>query len=210
MFYTAKTPSWVKKLFNGCIWEMPNTQKNIYLTFDDGPHPVITTFVLDELAKYNAKATFFCIGKNVMENPVTYTRILNEGHAVGNHSFDHLNGWKTENPVYLANILKAREYINSDFFRPPFGRITPSQLKKLKQQERPYMVVMWSVLSGDFDINITAQQCYSNVIENTGNGSVVVFHDSEKAEQRLKYALPEVLKYFTTKGFVFEKLELKH
>ncbi len=206
MFYTAKTPAWVKKLFNGLVWEMPVDQKNIFLTFDDGPHPVITSFVLDELARFNAKATFFCIGKNVAENPVTYSRILSEGHAVGNHSFDHLNGWKTENAVYLANILKAREFINSDLFRPPYGRITPAQLKNLHQQERPFKVVMWSILSGDFDVSISAEQCSKNVLKNAGSGSVVVFHDSEKAEKRLRYALPEVLKYFTEKGYVFEKL----
>lgn len=206
MFYTAKTPTWVKKLFKACIWDLPGTEKNIYLTFDDGPHPLITPFVLDELAKYNAKATFFCIGKNVAQHPATYSRILSEGHAVGNHSFDHLNGWKTENAVYLANILKAGEYIKSDLFRPPYGRITPSQIKNLTQQKRLYKIVMWSVLSGDFDVSISAEQCCKNVLKNAGNGAVVVFHDSEKAEIRLRYALPEVLKYFTAKGYVFEKL----
>lgn len=207
MFYTAKTPGWVKKLFKACIWEMPATEKNIYLTFDDGPHPQITSFVLDELAKYNAKATFFCIGKNVVAHPATFSRIVSDGHAVGNHSFDHLNGWKTDNRVYQANILKASGYINSDLYRPPYGRMRPSQLKHLKLQERPYKVVMWSVLSGDFDINISAEQCCKNVLKNAGNGSIVVFHDSEKAAQKLRYALPGVLKYFSGKGYMFKKLD---
>lgn len=207
MFYTVKTPVWVKKLFKACIWNMPGIEKNIYLTFDDGPHPIITSFVLDELAKYNAKATFFCIGKNVAEHPVIYSRILNDGHAVGNHTFDHLNGWMTENIIYRANILKAGEYINSDLFRPPYGRITPAQLKNLAQYERPYKVVMWSVLSGDFDVKLSGEQCSKNVLNNAENGSVVVFHDSEKANERLRYALPEVLDFFSKRGYAFKKIE---
>jgi len=208
MFYTAKTPVWVKKLFKACIWDMPGTEKNIYLTFDDGPHPQITSFVLDELAKYGAKATFFCIGKNVVEYPDTYSRILREGHAVGNHTFDHLNGWKTRNEIYQANIFKAGMHIASNLFRPPYGRITPGQVKILKQKQRPYLVVMWSVLSGDFDVNIRGEQCYKNVIQNAANGSIVVFHDSEKANERLRYALPEVLKFFSKNGYTFKKIEI--
>jgi peptidoglycan/xylan/chitin deacetylase (PgdA/CDA1 family) len=206
MFYTAKTPAWVRKLFKGFIWEVPGRQKNIFLTFDDGPHPYITPFVLDELAAFGAKATFFCIGRNVADNPAIYQRILAEGHAVGNHTFNHLNGWKTPNDQYLENILKAGEYIESRLFRPPYGRITPGQMKELKQQQRPFDIVMWSVLSGDFDTRITGEQCSSNVIRNAGNGSVIVFHDSEKAAPRLRYALPEVLQYFSSSGFTFEKL----
>ncbi len=208
MFYIAKTPAWVKKLFKGLVWDMPGERKNIFLTFDDGPHPRITSFVLDELAKFNAKATFFCIGKNVVENPGTYSRILTEGHGVGNHSFDHLNGWNTSNADYLANIAKAREHINSNLFRPPYGRITASQIKSLTNQKRPYKVVMWSVLSGDFDIDLSVEQCCKNVLNHATSGSVVVFHDSEKAEERLRYALPEVLKYFSGQGYIFEKINL--
>lgn len=206
MFYVAKTPNWVKKLFQGRIWDMPKAKKAIYLTFDDGPHPLITPFVLDELIKYDAKATFFCIGKNVSENRLIYNRIIKEDHAVGNHTNNHLDGWKTNNVKYLQNITAAQAFINSNLFRPPYGRITGKQQKILGKLEEPFKVVMWSVLSGDFDVNITPDQCYNNVVNNTESGSVIVFHDSEKAFERLRFTLPRVLKYFSEKGYQFEKI----
>lgn len=206
MFYLAKTPNWVSKLFKDSIWDMPAANKSIYLTFDDGPHPTITPFVLDELSKYNAKATFFCIGKNVEEHPDIYKSILDRGHAVGNHTFNHLNGWKTPNAKYLQNILDARKLISSDLFRPPYGRITSKQKRLLMQLEDPFKVVMWSVLSGDFDTTITPEKCYRNVLKNSKSGSVIVFHDSEKAYERLQYALPAVLKYLSERGYHFEKI----
>ena len=206
MFYVAKTPNWVKKLFQGRICDMPTTKKAIYLTFDDGPHPLITPFVLDELLKYDAKATFFCIGKNVSENRLIYNRIIKEDHAVGNHTNNHLDGWKTNNVKYLQNITAAQAFINSNLFRPPYGRITGKQQKILGKLEEPFKVVMWSVLSGDFDVNITPDQCYNNVVNNTESGSVIVFHDSEKAFERLRFTLPRVLKYFSEKGYQFEKI----
>ena len=208
MFYIAKTPKWVKKLFTGSIWEMPQTQKAIYLTFDDGPHPLITPFVLDELNKYNAKASFFCIGKNVEENRAVFKRIIDEGHAIGNHTYDHLDGWKTANDDYLKNVLKAKEHIDSYLFRPPYGRITRNQQKDLTQLDEPFKIIMWSVLSGDFDERITPEHCCKNVLKNTKSGSVVVFHDSEKANERMRYALPRVLKYFSEKGYLFKKIDL--
>lgn len=208
MFYIAKTPKWVRKLFAASIWEMPQVRKAIYLTFDDGPHPLITPFVLDELNKYNAKATFFCIGKNVVENPLVFKKILDEGHAIGNHTYDHLDGWKTGNAEYLQNILKAKTYINSNLFRPPYGRITRNQHKDLMQLDESVKVIMWSVLSGDFDVNVTPEQCCKMVLKNTKSGSVVVFHDSEKANVRMRYTLPIVLKYFSEKGYIFEKIAL--
>jgi peptidoglycan/xylan/chitin deacetylase (PgdA/CDA1 family) len=206
MFYIAKTPKWVRKLYGGTVWQMPESEKKIYLTFDDGPHPEITPFVLDELAKFNAKATFFCIGKNVVSFPAVYKRILDEGHGVGNHTFDHLDGWRSDNAEYIANILKAREYIDSELFRPPYGRITWNQQKDLTSVKPAFKVIMWSVLSGDFDINISPEQCFKNVIKNTESGSVIVFHDSEKANKRMRYTLPLVLKYFFDKDYFFEKL----
>jgi peptidoglycan-N-acetylglucosamine deacetylase len=209
MFYLAKTPKWVSKLFGDSIWSMPETEKAIYLTFDDGPHPVITPFVLDELGKFDAKATFFCIGKNVAEHPGIYKRILEQGHAVGNHTHNHLNGWKTPNAKYLQNILEARNFIDSSLFRPPYGRITTQQKKFLQHLNEPFKIVMWSVLSGDFDINITPEKCLDNVLKNTKSGSVIVFHDSEKAFERLQYTLPAVLKYFSEKGFCFEKIVME-
>ena len=206
MFYLAKTPKWVKKLFPSTIWELTTTKKILYLTFDDGPHPQVTNFVLDELLKYNAKATFFCIGRNVVKNPLIFNRILTEEHGVANHTHDHLDGWKTPNATYLQNILEASKYIDSDLFRPPYGRITAKQQKQLQTANKPFKIVMWSVLSGDFDITITSEQCCENVLKNAKSGSVIVFHDSEKAYERLKFTLPAVLKYFSEKGFQFEKI----
>ncbi|MBK8611516.1 MAG: polysaccharide deacetylase family protein [Chitinophagaceae bacterium] len=204
--YIAKTPKWVKKLFPGSIWEMPVSKKAIYLTFDDGPHPDITSFVLDELSKYDAKATFFCVGKNVLDHPAVFDRIIKEGHAVGNHTYDHLDGWKTGNAKYLQNIAKAQNLIDSNLFRPPYGRITRTQSRHLSQLEKPFKIIMWSVLSGDFDDNITPEQCCEMVLKNARTGSVIVFHDSEKANVRMRYALPLVLKKFTEKGYQFEKI----
>ena len=208
MFYPVKTPGWVKKLFGASTWDMPVTEKAIYLTFDDGPHPGITPFVLDQLKKYNARATFFCIGKNVKDNPAVYKRILDEGHAVGNHTYNHLDGWKTGSVKYLADVLKATEFIDSGLFRPPYGRIRRKQRKEIFLLKRPLKIIMWSVLSGDFDESITPEQCCANVIKNTGNGSVVVFHDSEKAMERMHYSLPVVLQHFFDKGYRFKKIDL--
>jgi len=208
MFYIAKTPKWVRKLFGKSIWEMPQTKKVIYLTFDDGPNPQITPFVLDELSKYNASATFFCIGKNVVSNPAVFKRIITEGHAVGNHTYDHLDGWKTGNADYLENILAAKEHIDSDLFRPPYGRITWKQHRDLNHSGHGFKLIMWSVLSGDFDVTISPEQCCKNVLHHTKSGSVVVFHDSEKAGDRIRYALPVVLKHFSDQGYVFEKIVL--
>ncbi len=206
MFYVAKTPNWVRKLFRSSIWEINESAKSIYLTFDDGPHPVITPFVLNELRKYDAKATFFCIGKNVVEHQDAFKMILEQGHAVGNHTHNHLNGWKTGSVKYLRNILEAGNYIDSHLFRPPYGRITRKQRKLITQQDEPFKVIMWSVLSGDFDVNITPEKCLDNVVKNTKSGSVIVFHDSEKAYERLRYVLPAVLKYFSEQGYRFEKI----
>ncbi|MBL7701893.1 MAG: polysaccharide deacetylase family protein [Ferruginibacter sp.] len=207
MFYLAKTPNWVSKLFKESTWAIPDAEKTIYLTFDDGPHPLITPFVLKELDKFGAKATFFCIGKNVAEYPDVFKSILEKGHSVGNHTHNHLNGWKTPNAKYLQNILEARSFIDSDLFRPPYGRMTSRQKNLLLNLNKPFKVIMWSVLSGDFDINLTPEKCLDNVIKYSQSGSVVVFHDSEKAYERLLYTLPLMLKYFSEKGFKFEKIE---
>ena len=209
MFYISKMPKWVGKLFPGSIWELPQEKKTIFLTFDDGPHPLSTPFVLDELRRYNAEATFFCIGKNVVENPIVFNRIIKEGHAIGNHTYNHLDGWKTDKTRYLQNILKAKKYINSNLFRPPYGRITRIQKNDLKMLNEPFKIVMWSVLSCDFDKNISPEQCCKIVLKNTNNGSLIVFHDSEKANERMRYALPIVLKYFSERGYLFKKISLE-
>ena len=206
MFYLVKTPEWIIKLNKSFTWRIPVTGNKLYLTFDDGTHPQITPFVLDELKKSNAKATFFCVGKNVVENPLIFKRIIDEGHAVGNHTHNHLDGWKTSNSKYLEDISEARKYIDADLFRPPYGRITRSQRKRLLQQQRFFKIIMWDVLSGDFDPRISPEQCYKNVVKNTETGSVIVFHDSEKAFERLRFTLPAVLNYFSEKGYEFEKI----
>jgi peptidoglycan/xylan/chitin deacetylase (PgdA/CDA1 family) len=206
MFYFVKTPWWLKKLYGCCIWGFSTSSKTIYLTFDDGPHPIATPFVLNELSKYKAKATFFCIGKNVIENNGIYQRIIQEGHSTGNHTYNHLNGWQTQNEVYIKDVNKANEHIKSDLFRPPYGRIKKNQIKQLQNSWPDVKIIMWSVLSGDFDIRITPEKCLANVIDNATSGSVIVFHDSKKAYDKLTYTLPLVLEYFSKKGYNFESI----
>ena len=206
MFYLVKTPSLLKKLYPECIWNIETKENEIYLTFDDGPHPQITQFVLDELKKYNAKATFFCIGKNVKEHFDVYKQMVLEGHKPGNHTFHHLNGWKTDDKKYFDDIKEAADIIDSKFFRPPYGRITKFQIKALKGESLRMKTVMWDVLSGDFDEKVTPENCYLNVVKHAKPGSVIVFHDSLKALPRLQYTLPLVLRFFTKKGFKFKAL----
>jgi peptidoglycan-N-acetylglucosamine deacetylase len=206
MLYFIKMPFWLRMFFPSLVWEVKSKEKKMYLTFDDGPHPEHTIFVLDELKKHNAKATFFCIGNNVKQYPQVYKRIIEEGHAIGNHTFQHLNGKSTKDNVYLNDINTASKYIDSRLFRPPYGRIKSSQVKALSNLPKPYKIVMWTVLSGDFDIAITKEKCLKNVISNATNGSIIVFHDSEKAAEKMKHALPIVLNTFTEKGFEFEKI----
>lgn len=206
MLYFIKSPFWLRFLYKKRIWKIDEASNKIFLSFDDGPHETITPFVLDVLKKYNAKATFFCIGKNVLAYPEIYKRIIDEGHAVGNHTYNHLNGWKSDDGEYLDNIYKAKQYIDSDLFRPPYGRITRFQSKQLEKPRYNLKTIMWSVLSGDFDQSITKEKCLQNVLLHIENGSIVVFHDSEKAEKRMKYTLVQTLEILTKKGFSFEKI----
>lgn len=206
MFYFVKSPFWLKNIYPNLIWDIPSQEKKLFLTFDDGPHPIITIQVLDLLKAYNAKATFFCIGNNVVKYPQVYKRIIDEGHAVGNHTFNHLNGWKTPDELYLNEIDKTRDYIDSNLFRPPYGRISRFQIQQLLKPKYQMKMVMWSVLSGDFDRDISAEKCLNNVLLSTKAGSIIVFHDSEKAAEKMLYALPKVLEQFSKKGFAFEKI----
>jgi peptidoglycan-N-acetylglucosamine deacetylase len=206
MLYFVKTPIWLQRLFPTMLWKMNGLAKKIYLTFDDGPHPEHTIFVLDELKKYNAKATFFCIGNNVKLYPTVFKRIIDEGHSIGNHTYSHLNGKKTKDEVYINDIAEAAKYIDSNLFRPPYGRIKKFQARLLQTMTMPYKIVMWTVLSGDFDNGITKERCLENVLFKTEAGGIVVFHDSEKAATKMRHALPAVLQSFTAKGYLFEKI----
>ena len=206
----SKTPTLFSIIYAECLWKLPGTDKVLYLTFDDGPIPEATPFVLDQLKEYNAKATFFCVGKNVEANPTILKRILREGHSVGNHTYDHLNGWKNINKIYFENIDECQHVLSrycgkhlTDLFRPPYGKLKPSQYRALKSK---YKIAMWDVLSFDFDLKTGRKKTVKNVIKNAEPGSLIVFHDSIKAKPTMEYALPKVLAHFTEKGFKFEKL----
>lgn len=213
MLYFVKTPRFIKRIFPKLIWDIPTDDKVIYLTFDDGPTPKITDWVLNELKQYNAKATFFCIGKNIVNNPEILKNIIDHGHAVGNHTHNHLNKWTVSKKTYLKDIKHTHKVLlkhaglqtkTKKLFRPPYGKISPKTAKKLQQKN--YKIIMWDVLSGDFDLSITHDKCLENILENTTNGSIVVFHDSIKAATNLKYCLPKVLAHYSKKGYQFKAL----
>ncbi|RZJ73942.1 polysaccharide deacetylase family protein [Flavobacterium sp.] len=203
--YWIKTHWFIKKLFPNFVWNMPCESKKVYLTFDDGPIPEATGFVLDLLGRYNAKATFFCIGDNIRKNPDIFKRILADGHSFGNHTFNHLNGWNTPEAEYLENVKLCQhqfDTITSDtskLMRPPYAKVTLSQSKKLRKMG--YKIIMWDVLSADFDQTITPEECLKNVLDNIGPGSIVIFHDSQKAFENMSFALPKTLKYLKDNGF---------
>ena len=207
MIYIIKIPKWIKNIYHRCVWQIETTEKILYLSFDDGPHPVATNFVLDTLKDYGAKATFFCIGDNVAEHPALYNTIIEQGHAVGNHTYDHLNGWQTDNDRYFKNIEQAEKLIASTLFRPPYGKITFKQIKYLMAKKQAFKIIMWSVISADFDENISREKCLKNVLENVESGSIIVFHDSEKAFDNMSFALPKVLEHFAALGYRFEKID---
>lgn len=208
----VKTNKIIKQLFSNYIWSIPTNEPIVYLTFDDGPTPEITEWVLYQLKEYNAKATFFCIGNNIKKYPEIFKKVIKEGHAIGNHTFNHVKGWKTSNKTYINEVESCEEVIRKSslkhqptkLFRPPYGKIKPSQSRILRK--KGYKIIMWDVLSVDFDINITSQNCLNNVIENIENGSIIVFHDSVKAFQNLEYTLPKTLDFLKNKGFACEKL----
>ena len=202
MKYFVKSPWWLKIIYPKRLWDIDTKEKIIYLSFDDGPHPVATPFVLDQLKKYNARASFFCIGKNVLAYPELYKRMQEEGHLIANHSHSHLNGYKTPDAEWLADIREAAKYIDSKFFRPPYGRMTGSQFKKLPG----FKVVMWDVLSGDFDESLSKEKCLEGVITKTKPGSIVVFHENDRASEKMSYALPRMLEFFQKQGFLFSAI----
>jgi peptidoglycan-N-acetylglucosamine deacetylase len=201
--YLVKTPQIIQNLFPNFTWKIPAQDPVVYLTFDDGPIPRVTPWVLEQLAKFEAKATFFCVGDNIRKYAEVFQQVVDAGHSIGNHTFNHLNGWTTDNIPYFHNVRHCANQVNSVLFRPPYGRLKPKQAQFL---QRHYRIVMWDVLSGDFDPKITEEQCYSNVVDNAEPGSIVVFHDSLKAEETLKQVLPRVLQYFAEKGYRFGQL----
>lgn len=208
--YLTKTPRFIQRIFKNYTWRFSLDKKELYLTFDDGPTPEITEWTLDILQQYNAKATFFCIGKNVVENPTIFERIISEGHTIGNHTHNHKNGYHTATKKYIKNTLLAEEQFqkfnlkNSKLFRPPYGKIKRKQAQKLRSLG--YKIIMWDVLSADFDTNINHKKCLQNVLNNTENGSIIVFHDSIKASDKIQYTLPKVLDFYSKKGFEFKAI----
>ena len=205
--YLVKTPWLLKKLYPGLIWDIKPRSRCIYLTFDDGPIPIVTPFVLNILKQYNAKATFFCIGDNVRKHPDIFEQLKSEGHTIGNHTYNHLKGWDTSDEVYEDNFMKADDLLRTSLFRPPYGRVKRSQVKLLKEAKPDLQIVMWNVLSGDFDINLKPAACLSNVLKHTGSGDMVLFHDSLKAFPRLEYALPRALEQWSKEGYEFKSLD---
>ncbi|MFH1319059.1 MAG: polysaccharide deacetylase family protein [Bacteroidota bacterium] len=195
----------IRKLYGNLIWNIPTEDKIIYLTFDDGPDPEVTLWVLETLKKFDAKATFFCNGENVEKHRKIFEQIIAQGHAAGNHTFSHLNGWKTKKDKYLKDVETCAALVNSKLFRPPYGKLTPSQYSMIKKQ---YSIIMWDVLSCDFHKNITKEKCLKNVITYTKKGSIVVFHDSIKVKENLNYALPLFLEHFARQGFKFEAIRV--
>lgn len=213
----VKIPLVAKKMFPNYIWDIPSTNKTIYLSFDDGPTPNITHWTLQTLKDFEAKATFFCIGNNIEAHPKIFQAILNDGHTIGNHTYDHLKGWKTPTKDYLKNVADTNGIINTlnpnkskpsitSLFRPPYGQIRPRQGKQLLQLG--YKIIMWDVLSFDWDATVSKETCLYNVISNTHDGSIIVFHDSLKASQNMQYALPKVLDHFSKQGYRFSAIEV--
>jgi len=206
--YPVKITQIIKSIFNKWIWSFDTEKKEVYITFDDGPVPEITPWVVEQLKKHNAKATFFCIADNIQKHPNIYKLLQKEGHRIGNHTYNHLKGWNTNKEAYIQNTLKAECFLNqnkqSKLFRPPYGRITNNQSKALRSLG--YKIIMWDVLSADFDKNLTAKDCQKNVLDNVTNGSIVVFHDSYKAYPRLKETLPKVLEELSNRGFTFKTI----
>ena len=202
--YLVKTPRIIQKLFPNFHWKVKREErKTLYLTFDDGPIPGLTPWVVEQLAAYDAKATFFCVGNNVRRHPELLEATLAAGHTVGNHTMHHLDGWQSENIPYFHDVRHAAMKVKTSLFRPPYGRLKPSQAQFL---QRHYEIVMWDVLSGDFDPELTPEDCYQNVVRNAGPGSIVVFHDSLKAEDNVRNVLPRVLAHYAAMGYTFAAL----
>ena len=201
MFFGAKMPIILPQLFPSLIWKKSTIEKKVWLTFDDGPTPKITPFVLDTLQNFNVKATFFCLGKQLVKHPEILQRIKAEGHSIGNHSYSHPNGFTTCTKKYLEDVKKCQNIIpETKLFRPPFGNIYPWQISKLKKE---YKIIMWDVVGWDFDKNTSKEKCFLNVVNNVGSGSIILLHDNEKAQEKLQYALPKIIEALKERRFAF-------
>ncbi|MFM1794748.1 MAG: hypothetical protein RL642_1133 [Bacteroidota bacterium] len=205
MNFPARIPNWIAFFYPSLVWRKSTLEKTLYLTFDDGPHPRITPLVLDMLRKYNAKATFFCIGDRVQRYPGIVQNILDDGHAIGNHTQHHLNGWSTPTDTYVHNVEQAAQLIPSKLFRPPYGRIRRSQINQLV--EKGFKIIMWSVLSADYDPKLNKEKCASRVLNHIDNGNIFLFHDSEKAEESMIFGLDRLLEKASSEGFLFKKID---
>jgi peptidoglycan/xylan/chitin deacetylase (PgdA/CDA1 family) len=201
--YLVRPPLVLKKFYPTLLWRVATTEKLLYLTFDDGPHPEITPWVLEQLRLANAKAIFFCVGENVERYPELYRKILEQGHLCGNHTQNHLNGWESDSAKYLRNVAACARHVQSDLFRPPYGRLKKTQAKRLA---RHFQIIMWDVLSGDFDRNTSPEKCLENTLHYSRPGSIVVFHDSLKARKNLFSVLPEYLLEMKNRGYQFPLL----
>lgn len=199
----VRPPQLLRRLYKNSLWRMDKKDETIYLTFDDGPIPDLTEWVLDTLKKYQVKATFFCVGDNIIKNPEIFERIKNEGHQVGNHTFNHLKGWEVKNDMYFENIEKCQSLTGTSLFRPPYGRIRKSQYNLLAKN---YKIVFWDVLSYDYDKLTSSKKCLDNSIKYTRNGSIIVFHDNIKAQKNLKFALPQYIEHFLKLNYKFATL----
>lgn len=205
-YFLHTSPFWLRFWFPQYIWRKPKKegQPSIYLSFDDGPIPQVTPWVLEQLKAYQAQATFFCIGDNVRKHPEVFKRLLADGHSIGNHTFNHLKGWKTEVSTYVDNVRQCEDYFQTELFRPPYGRIKKAQAEILSRAN--YKIIMWDVLVGDWSQQLSAEDCLKACLKYGRDGSIIVFHDSLKAEEKLRYVLPKVLKHFSQLGYSFKGL----
>jgi peptidoglycan/xylan/chitin deacetylase (PgdA/CDA1 family) len=201
--YPVKIPSIIQPFAKDLLWKVDTQEPILYLTFDDGPTPGVTEEVLKTLSEFNAKATFFCLGKNVEAHPELYEQIKAAGHTIGNHSYNHPDGWKTSTITYAKNALQAQQFIQSEYYRPPYGRISMAQSSMLKKR---FKIVMYHIISGDFDQSITKEKCLDNVVRYAEAGSIIVFHDSLKASAHVHYALRGTLERFASLDYRFEAL----
>jgi peptidoglycan/xylan/chitin deacetylase (PgdA/CDA1 family) len=223
-FYWVKTTSLIKRFFSNYIWDIPNSKKTVYLTFDDGPTPDISYWILDQLREHEIKATFFCVGENLKRHPEVAERILQEGHIIANHTFTHPNGWTTNTEKYIEDALLCEEEIRKQvavfssrsetenrslttkLFRPPYGKLSPSQSTILRKMG--YKIIMWDVLAADFLEEVSKEECLDNVINNATSGSIIIFHDNPKAFRDLEYTLPKAIEFLKEKGYKFDKIQM--